>query len=74
MTEVITFSKALKKLKDVVEKLNKGDLELEESLRLYEEGAKLHKECLKKLNQTKLKFKEIDKKGNVISDHLLGDS
>ena len=58
----LSFTKSLKKLKEIVEKLDKGDLELEEAVKLYEEGIKLHKKCIEELNNAKLKFEELGKK------------
>lgn len=55
------FAQSLKKLKEITEKLDKGDLELDEALKLYEEGVKLHKVCLAKLTDAKLKFEELKK-------------
>ncbi len=61
----ITFTEALKRLKEIAEKLDKGDLELEEALKLYEEGISLHKLCSKKLKEAKLKFEELKKDGST---------
>ncbi|OGC50491.1 exodeoxyribonuclease VII small subunit [candidate division WWE3 bacterium RIFCSPHIGHO2_01_FULL_40_23] len=61
MKEDISFTKALNRLKEITEELDKGDLELEEALKLYEEGVKLHKKCLSKLESAKLKFEELNK-------------
>lgn len=57
----ITFSEALKKLKQITESLDKGDLELEDAIKLYEEGIKLHKKCVEKLNSAKTKIEELKK-------------
>ncbi len=40
-----TFEQSLKKLETIVEKLEKGDLALEESLKLFEEGVGLSAAC-----------------------------
>ncbi len=44
-----TFEQSLKKLETIVEKLEKGDLALEESLKLFEEGVGLSASCKKEL-------------------------
>lgn len=44
-----TFEQSLKKLEAIVEKLEKGDLALEESLKLFEEGVGLSASCKKEL-------------------------
>ena len=46
----IKFEKALAELKGIVGKLEGGDLELDESLRLFERGVKLIQVCSKRLD------------------------
>ncbi len=45
------FETALKKLEEVVRKLEGGELPLEESLKAFEEGVKQAAFCSKKLNE-----------------------
>jgi len=45
----IKFEKALDELRGIVDKLEGGDLELDDSLRLFERGVKLIQVCSKKL-------------------------
>jgi exodeoxyribonuclease VII small subunit len=45
------FEEALSKLEKVVEKLEAGDISLEESLRLFEEGIRLSRFCNQKLDE-----------------------
>jgi exodeoxyribonuclease VII small subunit len=45
------FEDDLTKLEGVVERLERGDLTLEESVRLFEEGMKLSAACKKELEQ-----------------------
>jgi len=40
----------LKKLESIVDRLEKGDLSLEESLKLFEEGVELSTSCKKELD------------------------
>lgn len=40
-----SFEESLKKLESIVSKLEQGDLPLEESVRLFEEGIKLSDAC-----------------------------
>ncbi|MCG8400271.1 MAG: exodeoxyribonuclease VII small subunit [Firmicutes bacterium] len=44
-TEMITFEDALSRLEELVNKLEEGNLPLEESLDLFEEGIKITKYC-----------------------------
>lgn len=44
-----SFEESLKKLESIVGKLEQGDLPLEESIRLFEEGIQLSDACKKEL-------------------------
>ena len=50
-TDEPTFEQALQQLEQVVQKLEKGELPLEESLRLYEDGIRLSRLCHGKLEE-----------------------
>lgn len=58
-TDNLGFSKALKRLDEIVEKLEDPDLDLEEGLKLLEEGVKLHKYCKERLTEADVKIKAI---------------
>ncbi len=45
------FEASLAALEKVVRELERGDLALEESLKLFEQGVKLSRECQERLNQ-----------------------
>ncbi|MCE3009584.1 MAG: exodeoxyribonuclease VII small subunit [Proteobacteria bacterium] len=51
------FEKKLARLEEIVTKMEKGDLALEESLKLFEEGIKLSRECQTKLTEAEAKVK-----------------
>lgn len=51
------FEKKLGRLEEIVQKMEKGDLALEESLKLFEEGVKLSRECHQRLNEAEAKVK-----------------
>ena len=53
------FEDSLKRLEEIVEILEKGDIPLEESLKLFEEGLKLSKKCNEKLSKVEDKIKVI---------------
>ncbi len=46
-----TFEQALTQLEQIVQKLERGDQPLEESLKLYEEGVRLSRLCQRKLEE-----------------------
>ena len=49
------FEKALDRLEKIVGKLEKGDLALEEALKLFEEGTKITRFCSTKLDEAERK-------------------
>ena len=49
------FENALKKLEDVVRRLEEGDLSLEDSLKAFEEGVKHAAFCTSKLDEAEKK-------------------
>ena len=65
-----SFEAALKQLEDVVLKLEKGELPLEESLRLYEDGIRLSRFCHAKLEEAEGKIEQLmrDSRGEPIQD------
>lgn len=45
------FEAALKELEQIVEQLEAGDLPLEQSLELFEQGVRLSRDCQKRLDE-----------------------
>ncbi len=62
------FEDALNKLEMVVQKLEEGNLPLDDSLKLFEEGVGLVKFCSSKLNEIEKRVKVLtkDKGGNLV--------
>ena len=53
------FEKKLKRLEEIVTQMEKGDLALENSLKLFEEGVKLSRECQVKLSEAEAQVKKL---------------
>jgi exodeoxyribonuclease VII small subunit len=65
------FETNLKKLEIIVDKLESGNIGLEESVKLYEEGMKIKKICDKKLKDIEMQIKKIKIEDNkVIKEDL----
>ena len=64
----ISFEKAMAELEEVINKLEYGEVPLEDSIKLYERGAELKKICEAKLKEAEQKVKNItlDKDGNSL--------
>lgn len=60
----LTFKEKIKRLEEIAELLESDDIDLEESLVLFEEGTELSAECMKLLKQAELKVTELKKKSN----------
>ena len=66
-----SFEASLAALEKIVRDLERGDLPLEESLRLFENGVKLSRECQDRLNQAERRIEVLlrDSEGRpVVSD------
>ncbi|MEM6481425.1 MAG: exodeoxyribonuclease VII small subunit [Pseudomonadota bacterium] len=57
--ESMTFEEAMSALESLVLRLERGDVPLEESIALYEQGAKLKKRCENKLKEAEAKVATI---------------
>lgn len=55
------FEKTLSKLEEIVRRLEEGNLPLEESLALYEEGKKLAKICQERLEEARGRIEVLEK-------------
>lgn len=53
------FEKKLERLETIINKMESGDLSLEDSLKLFEEGIKHSRECHKQLTEAEEKVKVL---------------
>lgn len=66
MSDKMDFEETLKKLEQLVERLEGGDLPLEESLQLFEEGQKLAALCNQALESAVLRVEQLTADGEII--------
>ena len=57
--KIYPFEEALEKLSVLVEKMESGDLSLEESLKIFEQGIKLSKDCQNALTDAEKKVQAL---------------
>jgi exodeoxyribonuclease VII small subunit len=70
--EEINFEEAMKKLEQITTELEKGDLSLDESVKKFEEGIKLSKECNKILEDSEKRINIlINNDGNITEENFL---
>jgi exodeoxyribonuclease VII small subunit len=55
----LPFDKALTEFRQVVEKLEAGNLALEESIALFEQGVLLQRRCERMLSEAELRFQRL---------------
>ncbi len=74
--KTLSFEDALSELEAIVARLERGDAPLEESIDVYERGAKLKKHCEGKLKTAQLKVDKIvlGNDGSVHTEPFDGDS
>lgn len=60
----MSFEDAMRELETVVGQLEKGDVPLEDSIKLYERGAALKAHCAKKLAEAEEKVAKLTLDGN----------
>ena len=53
------FEKKIKDLESIVEKLGSGDLSLQDSLKFFEKGVRLSRECSEQLNKSEEKVQQL---------------
>jgi exodeoxyribonuclease VII small subunit len=67
----LTFEEALTKLENNVRTLEIGELSLDESLKIFEEGMKLSKLCSAKLEDAEAKIEVLlEKEGQLVTEEF----
>tara|TARA_B100000927_G_scaffold15526_1_gene12161 strand:- start:153 stop:353 length:201 start_codon:yes stop_codon:yes gene_type:complete len=55
----MNYSDSMKRIEEIVTALEAGGISLDETLKMFEEGAKLLKECQQELDQAEIKIDGI---------------
>lgn len=71
---VKTFEESMTELESIVTKLEAGDVTLDDSIELFEEGIKLAKNCQKKLDdaEKKVKLLTTNRDGEIVAEDFGG--
>ncbi len=66
----IKFEKAMTRLEKIVDELERGDLDIDKSLEIFEEGIKMSRVCSKKLSEAEAKIEKLTKgkKGELVTE------
>ena len=66
--EKLNFEVAIKSLEQIVQELEKGDLNLDDSVSRFEQGIKISKECSKILEEAEKKITILVKKDDEMKE------
>ena len=66
----IKFEKAIQRLEKIVDDLETGELDIDKSLEIFEEGIKMSRVCSKKLSEAEAKIEKLtrDQKGDLVTE------
>ena len=66
----IKFEKAIQRLEKIVDDLEKGELDIDKSLQIFEEGIKISRICSKKLAEAEAKIEKLtqNQKGELVTE------
>jgi exodeoxyribonuclease VII small subunit len=56
-----TFEEAIRRLEQIVERLEKGEVPLDQAMQLYEEGLSVSRQCAEKLKKAEVVLKRLTK-------------
>jgi len=59
VSEERTFEQAQRELEEIVQRLESGDVPLDEALRLWQRGEELHRFCRERLDSAQGKIEEL---------------
>ena len=67
-----TFEENMRRLEQIVRAMERGDVALEESLKLFQEGTELVRSCGKLLDEAELQVKKVmtDATGNPVEENF----
>jgi len=73
MSSKFDFNKGLSELEEIIGKMESGDLSLEESIKYFEKGVKLHRQCHSALSKAEQRISVLSEEDNYTEDKPLDD-
>ncbi len=73
MSSKFDFNKGLSELEEIIGKMESGDLSLEQSLKYFEKGIKLHRQCHSALSSAEQRISVLSEEDNYTEDKPLDD-
>ena len=74
MTDKFNFNKGLLQLEEIINKMESGELSLEDSLKYFEEGVKTHWQCHTALTDAEQRISVLSENDNYSEEKPFGDS
>ena len=74
MTDKFNFNKGLLQLEEIINKMESGELSLEDSLKYFEEGVKIHRQCHTALTDAEQRISVLSDIDNYSEEKPFGDS
>jgi len=74
MTDKFNFNKGLLQLEEIINKMESGELSLEDSLKYFEEGVKIHRKCHIALTDAQQRISVLSENDNYSEEKSFGDS
>jgi len=74
MTDKFNFNKGLLQLEEIINKMESGELSLEDSLKYFEEGVKIHRQCFTALTDAEQRISVLSESDNYSEEKSFGDS
>ena len=74
MTDKFNFNKGLIELEEIINKMESGELSLEDSLKYFEEGVKIHRQCHTALTDAEQRISVLSESDNYSEEKSFGDS
>ena len=74
MTDKFNFNKGLLQLEEIINKMESGELSLEDSLKYFEEGVKIHRQCYTALTDAEQRISVLSESDNYSEERSFGDS
>ena len=73
MSNKFDFNKGLAELEVIINKMESGDLSLEDSLKYFEKGVKLHRKCHSALTDAEQRVNILSEEDNYKTEKPLDD-
>ena len=74
MTDKFNFNKGLLQLEEIINKMESGEHSLEDSLKYFEEGVKIHRQCHTALTDAEQRISVLSENDNYSEEKSFGGS